>query len=182
MEDAGRGAPGGEPGLSPRTGGKAQGADAEGAVAEGGVVRRRGVGRGRRKTEVLILVITWATGCRARPTEGTGRAEGCGLQAAGGLGSRGRQGKEMVVDRRRRSMEHGRREGTRRVKRRRGHCEKTRMASLAAGDEWIKILGHGLPEEGSGSAAAEVGTVGYGTADRRERSGEAARRRRCRPV
>ena len=35
-DDAGRGAPGGEPGLSPGTGEKAQGADAAGAVAEGG--------------------------------------------------------------------------------------------------------------------------------------------------
>ena len=52
-EDAGRGAPGGEPGLSPVEGEEAQGSDAEGAVAAGGVVRGRGLGRGRSRTEEL---------------------------------------------------------------------------------------------------------------------------------
>ena len=102
-EDAGSGALGGEPGLSPGTTKKTEVADAERAVAKGGVVRRRGVGRGRRKTEVR--------------TEGTGRAEGRGLQATGGVGLTGRQGKEMVVDRRRGSVEQGTNEGTRRVNR-----------------------------------------------------------------
>ena len=50
-EDAGRGAPGAEPGLSPGEGEEAQGSDAAGAVAAGGVVRGRGVGRGRSRTE-----------------------------------------------------------------------------------------------------------------------------------
>ena len=104
-EDAGRGAPRGEPGLSPGTGEKAQGADAAGAVAERGVVRRRGVGRGTTRTAVLILVNMWAARCSARHTEGTGRTDGRGLQDAGGEDSRGRQGKEMVEDGRRGSME-----------------------------------------------------------------------------
>ena len=99
------------------------------------MVRRRGVGRGRERTEVHILVITWATGCGARRTEGTGRAEWRGLQATGGQGSRGRQGEEMVVDRQRGSFEQRRSEGSRRVKRWRGHCQQRRMASEAAGDE-----------------------------------------------
>ena len=60
-EDAGGGAPRDEPGLSPGTVEKAEGADAERAVAAGGLVQRREVGQGRRWTEVLILVITWAT-------------------------------------------------------------------------------------------------------------------------
>ena len=51
-DDAGRGAPGGEPGLSPGEGEEAQGSDAAGAVAAGGVIRGRGVGRGRSRTEV----------------------------------------------------------------------------------------------------------------------------------
>ena len=50
-EDAGRGAPGGEPGLSPGEGEEAQGSDAVGAVAAGGVVRGRRVGLGRSRTE-----------------------------------------------------------------------------------------------------------------------------------
>ena len=138
-EDAGRGAPGSQPGLSLRTGQKAKGADDEGAVAEGGVVRRRGVGRGARRTEVLLLVITWATGCRARHTEGTGRAEGRGLHAAGGVSSRGLHGKEMVMDRRGGSTEQGRSEGTRSIKKWRRHCRQRRMASVAAGDERMEV-------------------------------------------
>ena len=51
-EDAGGGAPGGEPGLSPGEGEEVQGSDAAGAVAAGGVVRGRGVGRGRSWTKV----------------------------------------------------------------------------------------------------------------------------------
>ena len=50
-EDARRGGPGGEPGLSPGEGEEAQGSDAVGAVAAGGVVRGQGVGRGRIRTE-----------------------------------------------------------------------------------------------------------------------------------
>ena len=82
-EDAGRGAPGGGPGVSQGTGEKAQGANAQGAVAEGGVVMRgtwvkrgRGIARDRRGS-------AWATGCRAGPEEGAERAErmGCGLRA-----------------------------------------------------------------------------------------------------
>ena len=126
---------------------KAQGADAEGAVAEAGVVRRRGVGQGRRRTEVLIFVIMWATGCRARRTEGTGRAEGRGLQAAGGVGSGGGHGKEMVVDRRRGSMEQETSEGTQSVKRWQGHCQQRRMASVAGGDEGMKVGDMDLPRE-----------------------------------
>ena len=42
------------------------------------LVRRRAVGRGRRGS-------TWAAGCRVRCPEGAGRAEGRGLQAAGGV-------------------------------------------------------------------------------------------------
>ena len=61
-EDAGRGAPGGEPGLSPGAEEKAKGAEAAGAVAAGGVVRGRGVGRGRSRTAVHILINTWAPG------------------------------------------------------------------------------------------------------------------------
>ena len=49
-EDAGRGAPGGEPGLSPGEGEEAQGSDAAGAVAAGGAVRGRRVGLGRSRT------------------------------------------------------------------------------------------------------------------------------------
>ena len=103
-EDAGESPPGGEPGFSPETGEKAKGADAEGAVAEGGVVRRRGVGWGRSRTAVLILVITSVTGCSARQTEGTGRTDGRGLQATGGEDSRGWHGKQMVENRRKGSM------------------------------------------------------------------------------
>ena len=51
-EDAGRGAPGGEPRLSPGEGEEAKGSDAAGAVAAGGVVRGGGVGRGRSGTEL----------------------------------------------------------------------------------------------------------------------------------
>ena len=51
-EDAWRGASGGEHGLSPGEGKEAQGSDAAGAVAAGVVVRGRGVGRGRSRTEV----------------------------------------------------------------------------------------------------------------------------------
>ena len=86
-EYAGRGAPGGEPGLSPGAGRKAQGSDAAGAVAAGGVVRGRGVGRGRSRTAVLIIINTGAPG-----TQGVqeGRADGSlgGLQEgrAGGVG------------------------------------------------------------------------------------------------
>ena len=91
-EDAGRGAPGAEPGLVPGAGEKAQGADAVGAVAEGGLVRRPVVGRGRSKTAVHILINTWATPCSARHTESAGWTDGREAQA--------RQGKEMVEDRR----------------------------------------------------------------------------------
>ena len=50
-EDAERGAPGDEPGLSPGEGGETQDSDAAGAVAAGGVVRGRRVGLGRSRTE-----------------------------------------------------------------------------------------------------------------------------------
>ena len=50
-EDAGRGAPGVEPGLSPGEGEETQGLDAAGAVAAGGAVRGRRVGLGRSRTE-----------------------------------------------------------------------------------------------------------------------------------
>ena len=77
-EDAGRGARGGEPGLSPGTGETGQGAHAEGAVAEGGVVlggtmatRRAGQERvhmgGRLQSQVHEYREgrrAWATGCR----------------------------------------------------------------------------------------------------------------------
>ena len=59
-EDAGRGAPGGEPGLSLGAGEEAQGSDAAGAVTAGGVVR----GRGRSRTAVLIIINTGAPGTR----------------------------------------------------------------------------------------------------------------------
>ena len=61
-EDAGRGAPGGELGLPSGAGQEAQGSDAAGAVAAGGVVRGRGVGRGRNRTELLIVINTGAQG------------------------------------------------------------------------------------------------------------------------
>ena len=61
-EDAGRGASGGEPGVSPGEGEEAQGSDGAGAVAARGVVRGRGVGRGRSPTEVLIVINTGAPG------------------------------------------------------------------------------------------------------------------------
>ena len=61
-DDAGRSAPGGEPGLSPGAGQEAQGSDAAGAVAAGGVVRGRGVGRGRSRTAVLIIINTGVPG------------------------------------------------------------------------------------------------------------------------
>ena len=54
---------------------------------------------------MLILVITWATRCSARHTEGTGRKDGRGLQAAGEKDSRSWHGKEMVEDGRKGSME-----------------------------------------------------------------------------
>ena len=54
---------------------------------------------------MLILVITWATRCSARHTEGTERTDWRGLQATAGEDSRGGLGKEMVEDRRRGSME-----------------------------------------------------------------------------
>ena len=54
---------------------------------------------------MLILFIMWATRCSARHTEGTGRADGRWLQAAGKKDSRGRQGREMVKDGSRGSME-----------------------------------------------------------------------------
>ena len=50
-EDAERGAPGGEPGLSPGEGEETQGSDAAGAVAAAGVVRGQRVGLGRSRTE-----------------------------------------------------------------------------------------------------------------------------------
>ena len=50
-EDVGRGACGGEPGLSPGEGEEAQGSHAAGAVAAGGVVRGRRVGLGSSRTE-----------------------------------------------------------------------------------------------------------------------------------
>ena len=123
-EDAGGGAPGDEPGLPPGTGEKAQGANAAGAVADGGVVQRRGVRRGRSRTAVLIRVITWATRCSGRLTEGTGRTDGRGPQATGREALRGRQEKEMVQDRRRESMEQETGKGTRRIKKGRGHGQQ----------------------------------------------------------
>ena len=50
-ENARRGAPGGEPGLSPGEEEETKGSHAAGAVAAGGVVRGRRVGRGRSGTE-----------------------------------------------------------------------------------------------------------------------------------
>ena len=58
----------------------------------------RGVGRGGSRNAVLIQVITWATQCSVRHTEGTERTDGRGLQAAGGKDWRSRQGREMVED------------------------------------------------------------------------------------
>ena len=80
-EDAGRGAPGGEPGLSPGEGEEAQGSDAAGAVAAGGVVRGRGVGRGRSRTEVLVVINTGAPVAR-------GVQEGRADERQGGLQER----------------------------------------------------------------------------------------------
>ena len=62
-EDAGRGAPGGEPGLSQGEGEEAQGSDAAGAVAAGGVVRGPGARGVRRDGQ---------TGCEER-CRGRGR-------------------------------------------------------------------------------------------------------------
>ena len=127
-EDAWRGAPGGEPGRFPGTGGKAQGADAEGAVAERGVVRRRGVGRGRRGW-------TWAAGFRASRTRVHGGQRGVGYMLQGGVGWRGRHRKELVVAGRRGSMEKGTGKGTWRVKR----WRQRRTASMAGGDKGMKV-------------------------------------------
>ena len=66
---------------------------------------------------------TWVAGCRARRTV-AGRAEVRGLQAAGGVGWRGRHRKEVVMDRRKGDIEKGPSEGTRRVKRWRGQCQQ----------------------------------------------------------
>ena len=77
-EDAGRGAPWGELGLPPGAGHEAQGWDAAGAVAAGGVLRGRGVGRGRSRTEVLIIINEGVPGAR-------GVQEGRADERQGGL-------------------------------------------------------------------------------------------------
>ena len=87
-EDARIGAPGGESGLSPGEGEEAQGSDAAGAVAAGGVVRGRGVGQGRSRTEVLIIVNTGWPGARG-VQEGRGDEEG---SRRGGLGETAKVG------------------------------------------------------------------------------------------
>ena len=84
--------------------------------------------------------------------------------------------------RRRGSIEQRTSEGTRRVKRGRRHFQQKRTASVAAGKKGDECRGHGPPKGGSASAAAEAGTVGYGSDDRRGRSGRVARRRRCQPL
>ena len=75
-EDAGRGAPGGDPGLSAGARERAERAEAAGAVAAGRVVLGRGVGRDRSRTAVHILIHTWVHGeCRV---DGRTRGkEGC---------------------------------------------------------------------------------------------------------
>ena len=47
-----------------------------------------------------ILINTWVTQCSARHTESAGWTDGREARAAGGEDSRGRQGKQMVEDRR----------------------------------------------------------------------------------
>ena len=54
----------------------------------------------------------------------------------------------MVVDRLRGSFEEGTREGTRRVKRWSGRCQKRRMASNAGGEEGMNIGDMDPPKEG----------------------------------
>ena len=77
-ENAGKGIPGGELGLLPGAGQVAQGSDAAGTVAAGGLVRGQGVGRGRSRTEVLIVIKTGAPGAR-------GVQEGRADERQGGL-------------------------------------------------------------------------------------------------
>ena len=84
-EDAGRGAPGGEPGLSPGEGEETQGSDAAGAVAAGGVVRGRRVGLGRSRTEKR-------QGPGARETGGEESCRGGGQ----GESAKGEEGKGRV--------------------------------------------------------------------------------------
>ena len=84
-EGAGRGAPGGELERSPGEGEEAQGFDAAGAVAARGVVSRRGVGRGRSRAKVLIVINTGAPGAR-------GVQEGRADQSQGGLQERRTRG------------------------------------------------------------------------------------------
>ena len=78
-------------------------------------------------------------------------------------------------------MEQGTSEGTRGVRRWRGHCQQRRMAGVAAGDEGMKV-GNMDPQGRTWIRGSRGWTMGYRSADRRGRSGQAARRRRCQPV
>ena len=64
-----------------------------------------------------------------------------------GADTRGRHRKEMIVERRGGSMEQGTGKGTRRVKQWRGHCQQRRKASLAAGEEGMKVGDMNQPRE-----------------------------------
>ena len=73
---------------------------------------------------MLILVITWATQCSARHTEGTGGTDGRELRAAGREDWSRRQGKEMAEDGRRGRKDQGTGEGARRDKKWLGHDQQ----------------------------------------------------------
>ena len=58
---------------------EAQGSDAAGAAAAGGLVRGQGIGRGRSRTAVLIIINTGASGTRGVQEGRAGERQG-GLQ------------------------------------------------------------------------------------------------------
>ena len=166
-EGAGRGAPRGDPGLSLRTWEKAEGCGCGGSCCRGraGTRARRRAGqekdRGAHPCHHLDDGMqsqahggytkgrrAWATGCRQDGPE--------------------RLAWE-VDDRRQAQGKHGAGDGRGDADGQEGAGtppaqEDGRRGSRGRGD---KSRGHGPPEGGSGSAAAETGTVGYGSADRR---------------
>ena len=112
------------------------------------MLQRRGGTKARHRAgQVKDRGITRVTGSRSRRMEGTGRAEESGLRATCGVGSRGRHGKEMVVEGGRGSMGQGTSLGTGTAKRWRGDCQQRRKASVAAGDEGMKVGNIDPPRE-----------------------------------
>ena len=161
-EDAGRGVPGAEPGLSPGEGEEAQGSDAAGAVATGwgGTGARRRTGQEQDRGAPGARGQGSAGGMGRREARRAAGEEDSGSQRRWGTVRGGCEGHQE-----RRKGAEGRRCA--------GKGRDTAGSSGGCGDG-----GHRRehPAEGIGPAAEAEGAAEYGSADRCGRSGRAAGR------